>query len=104
MVADLEAFVHKDRRIQEVFQEAANQFSVGKESAYQIFTKNKLGMSKVSAWWVPITKTCLYDIDPLKPHFYIVKLGFTGVYAIFLIFAQKHKLWVLVRTASPRRF
>ena len=30
------------------------------------------------------TKTCLYDFDPLKPHFYIVKLGFTGVYIIFL--------------------
>ena len=27
-----------------------------------------------------ITKTCLYNFDPLKPHFYIVKLGFTGVY------------------------
>ena len=25
---------------------------------------------------------------PLKPHFYIVKLGFTGVYIIFLISAQ----------------
>ena len=32
-----------------------------------------------------ITKTRLYDFDPLKPHFYIVKLGFTGVYIIFLI-------------------
>ena len=32
-----------------------------------------------------ITKTCLYNFDPLKPHFYIVKLGFTGVYIIFLI-------------------
>ena len=31
-----------------------------------------------------ITKTCLYNFDPLKPHFYIVKLGFTGVYIIFL--------------------
>ena len=31
-----------------------------------------------------ITKTCLYNIDPLKPHFHIVKLGFTGVYIIFL--------------------
>ena len=51
-----------------------------------------------------ITKTCLYNIDPLKPHFYIVKLGFTGVYIIFLISAQKHRLWVRVRTASPRRF
>ena len=35
-----------------------------------------------------ITKTCLYNIEPLKPHFYIVKLGFTGVYFIFLISAQ----------------
>ena len=50
-----------------------------------------------------ITKTCLYNFDPLKPHFYIVKLGFTGVFIIFLISAQKHRLWVLVRTASARR-
>ena len=35
-----------------------------------------------------ITKTCLYNIDPLKPQFYIVKLGFIGVYIIFLISAQ----------------
>ena len=35
-----------------------------------------------------IKKTCLYNFDPLKPHFYIVKLGFTGVYIIFLISAQ----------------
>ena len=33
------------------------------------------------------------------PIFYIVKLGFTGVYIIFLISAQKHRLRVLVRTA-----
>ena len=46
-----------------------------------------------------ITKTCLYNFDPIKPHFYIVKLGFTGVYIIFLISAEKHRLWVLVRTA-----
>ena len=32
-----------------------------------------------------ITKTHLYNFDPLKPHFYIVKLGFTGVNTIFLI-------------------
>ena len=35
-----------------------------------------------------ITKTYLYNFDPLKPHFYIVKLGFAGVYIIFLISAQ----------------
>ena len=48
-------------------------------------------------------KTCLYNFYPLKPHFYIVKLGFTGVYIAFLIFAHNHRLWVLVRTASARR-
>ena len=47
-----------------------------------------------------ITKTYLYNFDPLKPHFYVVKLGFTGVYIIFLISTQKHRLWVLARTAS----
>ena len=36
----------------------------------------------------PITKTRLYNFDPLKPHFYIVKLGFTGVYITFLISDQ----------------
>ena len=35
-----------------------------------------------------ITKTRLYNFKPLKPHFYIVKLGFTGVSIIFLISAQ----------------
>ena len=35
-----------------------------------------------------ITKTYLYNFDPLKPHLYIVKLGFTGVNIIFLISAQ----------------
>ena len=31
-----------------------------------------------------ITKTDPYNFDPLKPHFYVVKLGFTEVYIIFL--------------------
>ena len=35
-----------------------------------------------------ITKTYLYNFDPLKPHFYVVKLGFTGIYVIFLIFLK----------------
>ena len=51
-----------------------------------------------------ITKTCPCNFDPLKPHFYILKLGFTGVYIIFLISAQKHRLWVLVRTAYLKIF
>ena len=36
-----------------------------------------------------ITKTYLYNFDPLKSHFYVVKLGFT----LFFISAQKHRLW-----------
>ena len=51
-----------------------------------------------------ITKTCLYNFEPLKPHFYVIKLGFRVVYIIFLISAQKHGLWVLVRIASVRKF
>ena len=50
---------------------------------------------------VIITKTCLYNFDPLKPHFHIVKLGFTGVYIIFLIFAQNIDCGYLLE--PPRR-
>ena len=35
-----------------------------------------------------ITKTRLYNFDPLKPHFYIVKLGLPAVYIIFLILLE----------------
>ena len=45
-----------------------------------------------------IMQTCPYDIDPFTPHFYKVKLWFTGVF-IFFIFALKHRLRVLIRTA-----
>ena len=50
-------------------------------------------------------KNCLIfeEYGAFKPHFYIVKLGFTGVYIIFLIFAQNHRLWVLIRTALLRQ-
>ena len=51
-----------------------------------------------------LTKTFLYNFNLLKPHFYVLKLGFTGVYIVFLISAQKHRLWVLTRTVSLRQF
>ena len=35
-------------------------------------------------------------VDPLTPHFYIVKFGLQGKHP-FLSFALKHRLWVLVR-------
>ena len=34
----------------------------------------------------------------------IATMGFTEVYIIFLISAQKHWLWVLIRTTSSRQF
>ena len=51
-------------------------------------TQSKLYMCVPHDIGIVITKTYLYNFDPLKPHFYIVKLGFTGVYIIFLISAQ----------------
>ena len=57
-----------------------------------------------NVWFQNFTKTCLCNFDPFKPHFYIVKLGFTGLYISFLNSAQKYRLWVLVRTASLRQF
>ena len=47
------------------------------------------------------TKTRLFNVGPLKPHFYIVKLGFTGVYIIFLISAQNIDFGYLLE--PPRR-
>ena len=35
-----------------------------------------------------ITQTCPCNEDPFTPHFYIVKLGFTGVYIFFLFLLQ----------------
>ena len=48
-----------------------------------------------------ITRTRLYNFDPLKPHFYIVLLGFTGVYINFLISAQNIDCWYSLE--PPRR-
>ena len=35
-----------------------------------------------------IMKTCPCNVYPLEPHLYIVKLGFAGVYLIFLFLLQ----------------
>ena len=50
---------------------------------------------------ITIKKTCLDNFDPLRPHFYRVKLGFTGVYIIFLISAQNIDCWYSLE--PPRR-
>ena len=36
-----------------------------------------------------IRKTCPCNVYPFEPHFYIVKLGFAGVYLFFLFLLQK---------------
>ena len=59
-----------------------------------------VGSSLCTACLCFITKTCLYKFDLLESHFYILKLGFTGVYIIFLISVQTHRLWVLVSTEA----
>ena len=41
-------------------------------------------------------KTCPCNVYPLEPHFYIEKTGVCRGLPIFLIFAPKHRLWVLV--------
>ena len=42
----------------------------------------------VSLRYQLIIKTSPCNEDPLTPHFYIVKLGFTGVYFFFLFLLQ----------------
>ena len=75
-----------------------NSHVTSKYKMYRLYRKNdhklsfflyNLYISDPTQMYRYITKTCLYNFDPLKPHFYIVKLGFTGVYIIFLISAQK---------------
>ena len=56
-----------------------------------VFRRHVSDSCLLSLLWsvcLSITKTCLYNFDPLKPHLYIVKLGFTGSHIIFLISAQ----------------
>ena len=61
-------------------------------------------VSRLSAFTVEnmsvcIRITCPCNVYHLKPHFYIVKRGYTEVYNFSLFFDQKHRLCVLVRTA-----
>ena len=47
-----------------------------------------LGKTVIYITDVDITKTSPCNEHPLTPHFYIVKLGFTGVYIFFLFLLQ----------------
>ena len=68
-----------------------------KRKVYRRTTETKRRIKTILQWWVQIQNICkntcimktyLYNFDPLKPHFYIVKLGFTGVYIFFLFLLQ----------------
>ena len=48
--------------------------------------------------YMTIMLKCPCSLDPLTPHFYMGKLGFKRV---CIIFALKHRLWVLVRRDVP---
>ena len=50
---------------------------------------------------IDIRKTHLNNFDPLKPHFDIVKLVFTGVYIIFLTLLKNIDFGYLLEL--PRR-
>ena len=83
--------------------QSGQSFTVRSQNHWTLQNKSMESKCQDEALSMRITKTCLYYFDPpLKPHFYIVKLGFTGVYIIFLISAQNidcgHSL------ESPRRF
>ena len=61
-----------------------NNHVVDSHSSYVIFVPSLFSIPKKDRFAWNITKTYLYNFDPLKPHFYTVKLGLTGVYIIFL--------------------
>ena len=52
-------------------------------TASKIPCKNKLTKTRLRV--NIISKTYLYNFDPLKPHFFTVKLGFTGVYILLFL-------------------
>ena len=69
-------------------------FSVRKFRNFTVYT------SVMIVEFCSFYQICLHcDLYPLAAHFYIEKLGFTGIYIIFL-----DKSWVLIRTVSLRRF
>ena len=56
---------------------------------YNRLSLSRLRLSRYTTYFEVITKTRLYNFDPLKPNFYTLKQGFTGVDIIFLISASE---------------
>ena len=67
---------------EEFHRDSKNEFESAAINEPSVFESLKFSWS--SGWSFTITKTYQYNFDPLKPHFYIVKLGFSGVYIILL--------------------
>ena len=55
-------------------------------SNYFSFEPSAMGKTEIGSvnFYLVIMLTCSCNVHPLTPHFYIVKVGFTGVYIIFL--------------------
>ena len=64
------------------------------------YSRSSMRFGRLTYTFRIIRKTWPCNVYPLEPHFYILNLGYAGVYIFFLFFLQK-RLWVLVRTASP---
>ena len=62
-----------------------------------VFTVVKIAAYCIGMLSSRIMITCPCNEHPFPSHFYIVKHRFTGV---FIFFALKHRMWVVVRTAS----
>ena len=74
-----------------------NLFALGKlakclllyhSNAPSVYTFHAVELFKEKVFTFQLHKHAYINFDPFKPHFYIVKLGFTGVYIIFLIFLK----------------
>ena len=57
-----------------------------------VFRNTNMTPIKLEFYHNHIAKACLYSFGPLEPHFCIVRLGFAGVYVIFLILL---KTWIV---------
>ena len=68
----------------------AELFSIAVYVLSLVVLQNYFGKSFIALFFAFIffRKTCPCNIYPLIPHFYIVKLGFTGVYLFFLFLVQ----------------
>ena len=51
---------------------------------FQVSQSSVSEATDLHTFLIHIMQTCPCNVHPLKPHFYIVKVGFTGVYIIFL--------------------